>query len=283
MRRCTLLVKVCLPSVLLSACGEPFDPRNELTRYQVLGIVADRPEPAPEDEVRLSVRDFVPAGETSTYRWAVCLYSYGASVAYECVDPQLERPLPGMGPDVVLDLGPDGLNLRALYERFVAEAGAVRGLDGEMVTLEDGLDLWIKLQSGPKGDVRTVKKLVVRDGGTPNRNPTVVSVEVGRREAPADAPLDVRAGTIVPLRLTLSADSVESYTDESTGDTRAEELLFTWFSTGGTFDPGSTYGDDVDADLDLPDEPGDVTVFIAVRDGRGGLDIVERRLRVTAP
>jgi hypothetical protein len=279
MRRSTMLAFALLASALVTACGEPFDPRNELTRYQVLGIVADKPQPAPDDEVRLAAHDFVPAGETSTYRWAVCLYSYGSSVAYECADPRLEVPVAGAGAEVVLDLGPDGLNLRALYDQF----GPVPGLDGEPVTLEDGIDVWVKLKSGPDGDVQSVKKLTVRDGGAPNKNPAIVKVEAGSREAPADAPLEVRAGSTVPIRLTTSADSVESFEDEDTGETRDEELLYTYFTTGGSFAPGATYGDDADADLELPEEPGDVTVYVAVRDGRGGLDIVQRTLRVTLP
>jgi hypothetical protein len=270
------IVLLALASALATGCGDPFDPRNELTRYEVLAVVADKPEPAPEDVVHLKVTDFVPEHETATYAWKVCLYSYGSAVGYACADPGLESDLDATGPEATLDLGPNGLNLRALYDQY----GPVTGADGETHTLEDGIEIWVKLESGPKGEVQTAKRLVVRDGGTPNHNPKIVGLKVDGHDAPPDAPVAVKAGERVPVSLTTSPDSVESYTDASTGEAKDEELLYTWFTTDGHLHPGSTYGDDVDTELELPDEPGDLTLYVVVRDGRGGLAVAERRLTV---
>lgn len=266
-----------LLALAAAGCQGHFEPRHELDRYQVIGIVADRPEPGPEDVVRLTVVDHLPAGETSTYAWSVCLYAPAAAGGYPCADPGLEVPLPDDRPKITLDLGPGGLDLRARYEAL----GPFPGADGEPLTFDDGVPIRVRLRSGPTGASETVKTLRVREGGTPNRNPTLTGLRVGEREAPADEPLAVEAGVALTLVPEVAPDAAEAYTDPETGEGRVETLTFTWFATGGELERGLTFDDAPETTWSAPAEPGDVTLYVAARDGRGGLAVLERALRVT--
>jgi hypothetical protein len=177
----------------------------------------------------------------------------------------------GSGSSAVLDLGPEGLGLRALSSSL----GPALSPDGTERTLERGFDIWVRLRSGPVCDgcesIHTVKRVAIREatGVVPNQNPGIERFEVE-----GDA---VTGGSI---RLSLSTDAPEAYLDPETGEPDSEEYLYTWYSSGGETDPGLTFGDERQTELDLPDEPGPVDLFVTVRDGRGGLAVAAQTLQV---
>lgn len=76
----------------LSACGGGFDPRSLADRTQVLGIIAEPPEPSFAEESELRVIVSLPE-EVESYTWSSCPFTLGALAGYVCAAPELERPI----------------------------------------------------------------------------------------------------------------------------------------------------------------------------------------------
>jgi len=263
---------VLLLAVMLTGCEE-FDPRTTLSGYRMIGIEASPPEVGPGDSVDLTVHDFYDGGESITYEWSVCLHSLGVAVDYACSDAELEHAVDASADakSITLDLGADGVDLRAALDAL----GPVPAANGEIRTLKDGIDVWVKLTSGPRCDgcesITTVKRLVVREAQDEpsNENPVIEEFEViGAR----------RKGETVTLRVDTA--QAEMYLDPLTGEQRSEELVYTWYTSDGETDPGLTYGETRETELKLPKEGGPIELVVAVRDGRGGLAVDRRTIDV---
>lgn len=265
MRFDILTVLSLVLSTLTAGCDGDFASRSEILDYRVLGLEADPPEVGPEGSVRLTAHDLDPEGRPVSYAWTLCLYSVGPLVDFACADPALAFDLQG-GRTVDLDLA--AYDLRA----FVDALGGVPRADGTFATLSDGFDVYVVLESGPAAGPRTrsVKRVRVREGGDPNRNPTAALRVSAERAAP---------GSTVTLTVVPGSDARETF-DGAEGGRATEELVYAWYSTGGELASALTYGDDTEVELDLPAEPGPVDVALAVRDGRGGLAVVTRRIEV---
>ena len=249
---------VCLPALLTLACGPDFDDEKRIEGYRVLGIQADPPEVSPDGQMTLTVfeHDTEP-DRTRTYAWDVCLLNPGDIGGFECLDERLEFPLDSTGPTATVDFGPDGLNVRALFETF----GPVRGIDGREITLEDGFEVYAHLVSSAEGgrEVSTYKRLRIRDAESLNRNPTVVGVEVTGQTEPT-----VKPGQTVELTMVV---------DETTRDVRPdgnpEVYTYSWFAVEGGIEDG--FGPPTAIiDYTAPKEVGEDLVFVVVRDGQGG-------------
>ncbi|MCB9535502.1 MAG: hypothetical protein H6704_04490 [Myxococcales bacterium] len=252
-------------AALAAGCGDDFASRSEILDYRVLGLEADPPEVGPGDSVRLTAHDLDPAGRPIEYAWTLCLYSVGPLVDFACADPALSFGLGG-GATVELDLA--DYDLRGFAEAL----GGVPRADGTVATLTDGFDVFVVLESGPSAGPRTrsVKRVRVRDGGEPNRNPTAALRVSAERAAP---------GATVTLTVEPGPDARETFVDNE-GGRATEELVYAWYSTGGALASALTYGDDTEVELELPTARGPVDVVLAVRDGRGGLTVQRRRIEV---
>ena len=265
--------------LLLTACGDDFEPRTLIDGYRVMGVGADKPEIAPDETVHLTAYDANTDG--ADYIWSLCLLSFGGELGFACADPSLEFPLDGSGREIDLDLsafGPDDLDLRALYDTY----GPFPNPSGAPTTLDDGFEIYVRLVSGPSDGrvIESVKRLLVRESGdAPNANPVIERFTVDREAEGATG----TAGSEVKLEVVIADDAEQPYVDPYTGRDTAEELLFTWYTTGGEFDPGLTFGDDRDTTLELPDEPGEIDVWVTVRDGRGGLSVAHTTVDVASP
>jgi hypothetical protein len=262
------LALLFMTATAVFGCDPEFDPATTLNGYRVIGIEASPPEVRVDGAVDLSVRDYTEGSEPIVHTWSACLFSLGASVGYECVDPSLEIPL-GTEPTARIDLGPNGLDLQGALDQL----GEVPGADGTPQSLEKGIEVWIKLVSGPDCDgcerIESVKRVKVRDSDeAPNQNPIITAFNV--------------EGTLAPeskLKLLIETDAPETYTDPVSGDQRNEEYLYTWYTTEGETDPGITFGDIKDSELKLP-KSGTLTLFVAVRDERGGFTVERKDVTV---
>jgi hypothetical protein len=278
MRNTLLLTSLALSA---AACEDTFDPQGLLAGERLLAVVADAPEPSPDQVVHLRAVLHDPGAPAAGFTWRVCLASLGAPAAYACADPALEFAVEGDGPDLTLDLGPAGLDFRRRY----AEFGPVAGLDGEDLTLDDGVPLWVKLSGGPLGEGESaVKRLRVRDADPDarNHNPAIADVTVNGASALA-GPIAVAADADVALAVVLAGDAAEPYTDDATGEDRREVPVYRWFAEGEAPDPEATFGDDRDTTLHTPSVGGDLAFYVVVRDGRGGQSVAGGTLRVGRP
>ncbi|MEZ4464399.1 MAG: hypothetical protein R3F60_07285 [bacterium] len=261
----------CALALALSGCGEEFPSRTTIEDYRVLGIAADHPELPADGAATVQVFDVEPDDRPVAYTWSLCFLSYGAVDGYRCADPALEVALDATGPALHLDFGPDGYDFRALYAAY----GPFYAPDGHPLTLEEGVEVYVKLTSGPAGGkrVETVKRLRLRDADeAPNTNPAIEALDVEALEGEATGPRTVR------LRARIDPAAEQTFVDPLTGAERTEELLLTWYTTRGSLDPGLTYGATRQTTLTAPAEPGPTRVFVAVRDGRGGLSVAEAQV-----
>jgi hypothetical protein len=137
---------------------------------------------------------------------------------------------------------------------------------------------------------------------TPNHNPTIAAVEIarsGRADAPfaprPEGPLMLASGEVIRLRPLLGPDAEERYqTVESTLQAndlvvtdRTEEAVVSWFATAGKFASTHTTPQltkTLDNTFTAPSSPpahGRISVFLVVRDQRGGAGWIS--LEVTMP
>lgn len=248
-----------LLALLALGCQETgFAEPEQLIGYRVLGIIADPPEVSPDGQVQLrAIEHDTEPDRPVQYTWRICLFSLGDLVNFECIDPALERPLDSDTASVSLDLGPDGLGVRRLFEAF-SEA---RSRNGEAISLEDGFDAYVHLVAAADGGrtVSTYKRVRISEAAQPNRNPSIAGIDVDG--APAAGPLP--PGKTVELRVRID----EHTRDQSNG--LDEVYTYEWFAQTGTIeDPIGPSG--ASTDYVTPDDATTDTVIIIVRDGRGG-------------
>lgn len=259
-----------LALVFATACGDGPPPESALDGYRVLGLIADPPELPPDGQVTLTAVDYDTEGRPATYAWTLCLYSLGSRAQFACIDPALEQALPETGPTATINFGPDGIDFQRRFEA----ASPLVGLDGEPLTLEEGVDVVVGLTAEVKESRKVViyKRIRLRTEGTPNQNPSITDFVV---------PPTVAPDTEVELSVVLSDDSSETYEEASSGRTFTERLLVNFYADGGElamrgpFDETTT-----DTTWQTPKEAGPVTLFVAVRDGRGGVAIERRTVQV---
>lgn len=257
-------------TLCLAGCGEEFEPRTTLASYRMLGIEASPPEVDPDATVHLTAHDYPQGGQGVSYRWTACPYSLGSSVDYACIDEALEVSI-GDQSTVTLDLSPEGLGLRALLSRLDEASNA----DGTAVSLDRGFDIWVRLDSGPDcvdcDRIQTVKRIKIRENprSMPNDNPVIDTFSVTGPATPGGA-----------VTLSVATDAPETFEDPLTGETRSEEYLYTWYTTGGATGPELTFGETQETELTLPVTVGSLDLFVTVRDGRGGLAVSQQTLEV---
>jgi len=205
----------------------------------------------------------------------------GAVTQFECVADELEFFFSTEEPKLKVDLGPDGLNLRTIFQFFVAmmPPETVRSFGGEPLSLEQGFDIYVTLYSGIEGESRavTVKRLHIReapDAPPPNQNPGPVEIKIEEQEP-------VKVGDKLTLSLQLDPGASEPLEEDS------EILRVAWLSTDGELDRVrgeldqlEGMEDQLETEWSAPEEPGPVRIFATVRDGRGGVAVTHQDLEI---
>jgi hypothetical protein len=161
------------------------------------------------------------------------------------------------------DLGePDASN--GVYQPFVAR-------------VTDGSDTVI-----------VVYRLRLGDGGPPNTNPVIASVDAfdaAGASTPLDpaAPRPVQAGEALTLGATFAPGSAETYVAIG-GATRTETLTVSWFSTAGTLSLQKTSSTQpqtvLTLDKNLPNSGKNIDLFAVAHDERGGVGYTHRALEL---
>ncbi|MCB9522682.1 MAG: hypothetical protein H6702_04795 [Myxococcales bacterium] len=162
MRGLTRLVPVAL-ALAAVGCGPEFDPVSLINDYRLIGLATDTPDTVPDAVLQVSLVDLDPAGTTpGPIHWTVCPYTFGASVAYECLVPETELRLEDAGPTLEVDLATAEFGpyrgLRAALEPAAAElTRQIQAFDPSAapinadVLLLQGVSVYVKVESGPEG------------------------------------------------------------------------------------------------------------------------------------
>jgi hypothetical protein len=277
MRR-TLLIAMAATLQLALACGGDLPDVSDVEKLRVLAIRTDPPELADPGQATASA---LVAGQTGVvrYQWELCLLAGDPTAGFPCLDPELQFDL-GTAPEptvVIPDLDP-----------ILAAAEAA----GFTIDIEDGVDVQLRLvvTDDSDGRVETVKALSVSRRADQNVNPALTGLDVDGVAWPSDQGVEVTLGQKIELLPQADESLFQSYDDF--GTTVEEQALYSWFAEIGSFQKDRSSGEFPDNEWTAPlrEEledralPFEFSLWLVLRDRRGGTDWLERRIRlVDAP
>jgi hypothetical protein len=135
---------------------------------------------------------------------------------------------------------------------------------------EDGIDLLVVVEvSAGSESVSALKRVRVSTSMEPNTNPVLEELQLADSSV---SPVSVDPGVGLSLRATPAAGSQQPF-DGPDGPTQ-EEMRFTWLATAGQIETPVTFEESDGAGENTwtsPDD-GDATLWVIMRDGRGGVD-----------
>lgn len=312
-----LSVAVLLMGFLSAACGPEFDPYSTVKDLRVMAIRADQPSLAPSGVVTFEALTFEDSEVPLSYSWSWCPLSAGAADAYECAIP--EEDFRGFADQAGFTIPPYDLGDTPQVTFAYPDPPELIAFLCEEISGEDlpdffsapdcsrGLDVLIRLDVSDGAQtltaVRTLE-LLVNDQVPANNNPELISLSVALEGEPREAATSLEAGA-EPItlerdkRYTLYAEVPESSSEsfvsfvEGEGESQQDErLILSWFVGGGSLDdertgfiPGEVSLAEADNNVwktPTIEDFGDplVKVFVVLRDGRGGVDWVERTVRL---
>lgn len=281
-------------AALLAACSPDFERQSQIERVRVLAVKAEPAEltldpslsTLPEPVV-LSALAVAPGGRPVTVTYSLCKPGNAYSAELDC---------PGKDgvalPEGKLDLLDPALQ-QALLDFASAATGT--GNTGQPLDLNDpkvraqleaGVPMFIGYEASdgsgtPEGVERGVRRLTVKLTATPNHNPKLADVLRGDATLSGTLPLD----TEVVLQPKLADGSAERFT--GTDGEQTEQIFYSWFATGGgevkefrSLEPVDGKPGDPTTKYQTPKEAQRVTFYVVARDGRGGVDWLERTVDV---
>ncbi len=295
---------------ILAVRGEPAEaaPEQQVT-YEVLAVDVDgripavgsavsRPAlwalcttPKPPTEANAVSRACVD-GESLPGQYGHSLTSFSAAMPFEActlfgpIAPTAkagEAPIRPRDPDVT-----GGYYLPVRVSLWLPEGGRRAGMAGEDTLVSFGLErISCGLANVPSGVARSFAETY-----TLNKNPRLAGL---RMSAPTAVELRPGAPTHVPQNTTITLEA--SWTDESaesypafdmetrTLKTHRESLVVAWYATGGSFEHDSSGHGETETELQttnrwLAGGPGNVHLWLVLRDSRGGTDFASYALVV---
>jgi hypothetical protein len=243
------------------------------------GVPTTQAEPQPGDSVQLASLTVHPDVETPHVIWTGCLVD--ESSLFGCT-PTEEDSLLGIEPfmppsivvpeDVLDDLNEEEKNEGLSYLFTLIAVPDVEALP-------DNLDP----DSFSNDEEIATKSMAVSLAETPNNNPFIEQILIEKTPFGPGTTLSVTPGQSYFIEPVLAFGPEEYLYIPSGGEreTRTEEPYFTWYTTEGSFDrPFSEYGDAPGVNWTAPKSPlrSEVTIWVIVRDGRGGMGWAEQSL-----
>lgn len=280
---CCACVCVCL----WGGCQSfPDPPVSFVSGLRVLGARAEPPQVSPPATTEIALLLASTAAWPVDVTWSLCLR---APLAGQTVNPLCLAsngapdlvPLGGGSADGSSDQLVLTLALPAVSPDALGQPDATGGIYLPLVArVSDTTD-----------ELAAVYRLRLGDGGPPNANPVLLSVDAlddatgVATPLPADpaAPRLVRSGEALTLGATVADGSAETYLAPD-GSLATETLTTSWFSTAGELSVERTSPRQPTTVLRLvnavPASGQAVDVYAVTRDGRGGEDYAHRRLLV---
>lgn len=288
-------MKRLLPAWLLAAaCTGSLDERATVDDLRVLAISADPPEVVlteaalPDVTLAALVADPREPARTITYEWLAC----GLTDDLRCASAGFRERLGG-GDAPLADLGAT-LTITGDLLDAARDLDTYRGFGGVALVAE------LVLAAGTDEELHSIKQVTgslgLPAGTTPNANPTPPALRHDDLDWPTDEVLDVAPDAELSIEPVSPPEDAEHY-GVYRFDLRIEELdehlEYDFYASAGSWTRSSSGGPpsplatetslaSVWAPPEEPDGP-DVTMWIVVRDGRGGAAWTERHLRVLPP
>lgn len=294
-----------LAIAVLAGCQEfGFEQFDEVTKLRVLSIRVDPPELGPGDiaTVDALIVDPRALGDVS-YEWEVCAFDTGPDGGYACATDSDGNELGAVvSSDPTAELDYDLLTsfIGSVQELCEAIADADVPEFVELPSCDRGFPITLRLTArtgdgeGDNEEVAVKRVLLLREDVTEpaNQNPSIDGLLIEGRAPDAITEVPLREDEPIRLQALIDVADAEPFTDDDEPTT--EQLSLSWFSTHGVIERSTTYffADQVGAaelqtneialDEGIEAEIGDeVTVWLVLRDNRGGVDYAEWRMVVT--
>lgn len=280
-------------SALLSVCGciDALDQKELVRSPRILEIVAEPPEIGPGQSSRLRV---YVGGATGVTRqtWFWCVNNDTSVAGFGAADPdnscfrdagRTRVPL-GSAPTAVFAVPAQLIDLDALTARFGSQLPP-----GFLETYVRDIGVAVGIGVTVDVDGRTLdgfKRVVVSLNPRPNRNPPPPRLRLNQawtslRGHTGDDCVPESGEGIRVMRgaaVNLSPDPDESWFEPyrvlmSNGvyTDRQERAFYSWYATGGSLSDGLTQSPLRDTAWRAPSTPGPQSLWLFVRDGRGGV------------
>ena len=295
----------CVLVASATGCGGDFAPPSLVETVRVLAIRAQPPflPTTPSATTTLDAKVVgVGAGQALCHAWGLCLLTTTQAGAFRCADPALQLNL-GTTPSVTVDFA-QVMTLTLQAQAYAAKLG--RSFTGGPpasdnpgaapesvpVTVLFGVGERDSFPAGCPADIDAFlttgcvdrERCVIgskslrafTSGLAQHSNPQLTDLKVGGASTTGATVIEAATGAL-NLAPTWSPDSREARPDD--GGAPIEGLLMSWFSTAGAFAKQRSYDAAPSNTLTLGASDDIVTVWVVVRDGRGGVDWLERRLR----
>lgn len=310
----SLLAGAAALALSAAGCAERLDPSSRVVDIRVLAVQADQPYAHPGDVVQLDALGVDPEGRQLTWGWATC-ENPEDTTALACLNALQRRAADGE--DVQLTTGVDLNRFQVAVDESVItslpdnlQSRALIGVVAVLCpgTLEPQIlaatsndhpipvtcrDADSGQRIGPFGFVTGVKRLFVRREDR-NENPTIDDVTLdGEPWAEDDVPTvsacDVETNAIddcpESTHHTIAARPpngvVESGVTEY-GEAFDEQVVIQYYATAGTFDDEVRIASAPETKwaASPTSKGGEQTFWFVIRDNRGGVSWISRRLRV---
>ncbi|MSQ03366.1 MAG: hypothetical protein EXR71_15980 [Myxococcales bacterium] len=268
----------------------------QIDRLRVLAVATEPAEPRPGELVTFSALIVSPVDPVAGSAWFVC--SSGSADDFGCaVDPALfeDGSLEEADPEALAAAGFIGF-LPALPPAWVVPADYLDTLaEPERLEGSFAMTYIAAIPEVPEGETLTedqvelaYKRVPVSLATTPNHNPGVLIWHVDGLPINPGAEVLLDPGQAYDLRAELTPDSVESYTfvtNEGVAQLRTEEPYLSWYLEDGSFSQSNSL---FPLDGTVYFSPGvpvaeTASLWVVVRDRRGGMGWSELRLRFRAP
>ena len=252
-----------------AGCAEPLPDRAVVDDLRVLGVRAEPPEASPGTTVTFDALVADPDGEGRALSWAWAICNPGDGGVGSCGDPANILAL-GTGMTATWTVPGDALD-------GLDPSSALAGLDFYVVLGVEVADSGDPSIEAPR-DI-AFKRVRISTNGAPNENPVLMGFTVGGQSAP-DAPVVVPPDTEIALEARPSSGSQEAYF--LPGGTQAvEEARYTWLVTAGSVGDAVSFGESDGIGRTrwrLPEGQESATVWVVLRDGRGGTSWAVQRV-----
>lgn len=293
-----------LPLVLAAACaiGDDQLPKPEdlpeewrVDRLRVLAIRAEPPEAAVGQEVQLSALLVDPFDQVGGIVWLACPSETDLDLGCT-LDPSLD--FQNATPEELAEAGFVGFE-PLIPPRYTPPPELLEGkTEAEQL---DGVQVVVQMAAVPPealgGDLGEgsfdpadleagYKRLIVSTSPQPNRNPRIAALSFDGVEADPNGVVEVDPGQeyLVAARLDTEAAETYDYTNpEGVTETRTEEPYLKWYASGGSLLESLTLFGFFDVPWVAPPRGSPApegTLWVVVRDRRGGMSWIAQRWRV---
>ncbi len=263
----------CVALGLSYGCAGPTPARQEVVRsLRILGVRSEPPAARPGETIQLTALIANPYGRKVRYRWLACKSRSQANSGCSNRD------------DAIL-LGTSAKASYKVPEDFVPE-------NASLVDQFRGVYLTITLVVETDVDQEEAIKRVVVSKLPTNKNPNFSNLEMfaGNSDQPEAEPWTYQPGQAYKFVPTINKDSFESsltLSPDGTITVTTENMVLAWYITIGQLRGGRQSLGKSPARTWVAPGPDAVvsqaTMYILMRDGRGGIQWLERTLRKREP